>query len=422
MKKFILALAYLFFSSSAWAMQTPLLMSNSPSTSVVNYGAFSNTTPIATNDTGVRNVAPIAGSIQGIIVKANTAPGGSASYTIAIMKNGAATAITCAVTGASTTCSSDVVVSVVPGDNFSIRFTPASTPEASRINVSTMFNSGSGGGSFFESSPNNDAPSTSVTETTSIFGSTSWGTGTSIAPTSGGTISKFYVLLSVAPGTAASGKSYAFTVLKNAVGTSVTCTVLDDATTCNDTSNTFTFVTGDRITLQSIPTSTPAASRVAFGIGYIPAIDGESFHGYEYNGGAHDNDMDNFVSINQNNQASSQTEANFSRVVPSSSIIARKMITVVSSAPGSSRSWLYGLRINNVTSSLTCTNTGQTSLTCSNLTTQISLAQNDIVNFIITPALGVPGGNTGTRISMVLYVSPNSEIFDSTLYGATIYS
>ena len=72
------------------------------------------------------------------------------------------------------------------------------------------------------------------------------------------TVSNFYVQLSAVPGT---GNSIAFTWRKNAAATALTCTIGAAATTCNDTTHTFSAAQGDLVDIPPyVDSNTPAQS------------------------------------------------------------------------------------------------------------------------------------------------------------------
>ena len=71
------------------------------------------------------------------------------------------------------------------------------------------------------------------------------------------TVSNFYVQLSAVPGT---GNSIAFTWRKNAAATALTCTIGAAATTCNDTTHTFSAAQGDLVDIQAVTTGTIVGS------------------------------------------------------------------------------------------------------------------------------------------------------------------
>ncbi len=71
-----------------------------------------------------------------------------------------------------------------------------------------------------------------------------------------GTIKNFYVFVETAP---VAGRSWTFTVRKNAADSAVTCTIVGDGTLrqCSDTTNVAPFAAGDLVAIR-ISASAPA--------------------------------------------------------------------------------------------------------------------------------------------------------------------
>lgn len=82
-----------------------------------------------------------------------------------------------------------------------------------------------------------------------------------------GTLGKWRMELSTAPG---AGKSYTFTVFKNAVATAMTITIADADTVGEDVSNTVTVAADDRLTIQSVPSGTPTAAYARWASEFTP--------------------------------------------------------------------------------------------------------------------------------------------------------
>ena len=80
-----------------------------------------------------------------------------------------------------------------------------------------------------------------------------------------GTVDKLYVVLTAAEGASA---TLAFTIYKNTSAQTVTCTVGNSATTCNDTAHSFSFAAGDSIAMQTVQSGTGTSQVIQFGIGY----------------------------------------------------------------------------------------------------------------------------------------------------------
>lgn len=71
-----------------------------------------------------------------------------------------------------------------------------------------------------------------------------------------GTVRTLYCYLATAPG---GSDTAVFTVRKNASDQALTCTITGSAQTCNDTSNTFTVVAGDRLSVKAVSSAGTAA-------------------------------------------------------------------------------------------------------------------------------------------------------------------
>ena len=76
-----------------------------------------------------------------------------------------------------------------------------------------------------------------------------------------GTLSNFQVRIDGTAGAAASTRSYTMTVRQNGANTSVTCTILETATSCADTTNTVTFAASDLISIGVVPTALNPTAR-----------------------------------------------------------------------------------------------------------------------------------------------------------------
>ena len=70
-----------------------------------------------------------------------------------------------------------------------------------------------------------------------------------------GTLKNMYANSSGAPG---AGQSFAYTLFKNGVAQTLTCTISDPDTAANDTTNTVTVASGDKITIRCVTSATAA--------------------------------------------------------------------------------------------------------------------------------------------------------------------
>jgi hypothetical protein len=195
-----------------------------------------------------------------------------------------------------------------------------------------------------------DGPSASATNFTIIGSSNtavSWTTPESAAalpmPVTS-TLSNLYVSLQVAPGT---GKSLAFTVMKNGSPTSLTVTISDTSTTATDVINTASFTAADTISLKCVPTGTPTVSgRVAWNM--QSSATGQPM----------------FVNTQSSTTAAtfgpiigygaSTTESREVGIMPTGGTLSKLYVTVTA-APGVGNSKIFALRNGGVSQALTAT-------------------------------------------------------------------
>ena len=83
-----------------------------------------------------------------------------------------------------------------------------------------------------------------------------------------GTVSRFYIILNISPG---SGKSFTFIVRKNGAATPVTCTISGTATTGSDLTNSVSFTAGDRISIMVTPAGNPTATVMLWTAKFSPS-------------------------------------------------------------------------------------------------------------------------------------------------------
>jgi|SRR5262245_26830153 len=88
-----------------------------------------------------------------------------------------------------------------------------------------------------------------------------------------GTIKNLFAAVSAAPG---ASKSWAFTVRKNGVDQSLTCTISGaSATSASDVANSFTVAAGDEIEIKVAPSGTPTASKAEWSAELVVADAGD---------------------------------------------------------------------------------------------------------------------------------------------------
>lgn len=97
--------------------------------SYVAWGQFS----VSGTEINAEIPVPVGGTFSDLQVHLSTAPGTGASWTLTVDKNESATALTCSVTGAATSCTDSSRVAVVPGDLIDLDVTPFGRPALALI-------------------------------------------------------------------------------------------------------------------------------------------------------------------------------------------------------------------------------------------------------------------------------------------------
>ncbi|HVX90325.1 MAG TPA: hypothetical protein VHC20_01675 [Candidatus Paceibacterota bacterium] len=386
------AAAVLFLPIGVFASQQPLLGGSTGNLSQTitqhgNLGAISGVAGTANNS---YTVASAAGTISQLYISLQNAPGAGNGRTFTIEKNLSSTGVTCTVSDAASTCT-DLVnsVSVSPGDILSWVSTPIGAPAVGSLALSVQF-----------------APS--VPDTTMLMartvtsinnsvayapivngGSAGWGVTESAAQNifpDSGTFSSLYYSAASAPG---SGKSYVWTLNKNASPTSVTCTVSNTGaggTACSDTTHTTSVAPGDLVDFSGTPSGTPASFTTGFGVSYTSKIPGAFVFLGSSLGTADSATAARYFSVS-GDRAVTGTEAVTQEVSPMSFTMTKLYISTL--APGGLASRTFTLRVNGADTALSCTITGANT-TCAN-TSAINILAGDLLS-----VSDVPSGNPAT--------------------------
>ncbi|MFA5054289.1 MAG: hypothetical protein WC565_09535, partial [Parcubacteria group bacterium] len=329
------------------------------------------------------------GTIDSLYVELTADPGTSPdAYRFTLRKNGSDTALTCTIT-ADATSGSDVShsVAVVAGDVVSIQCEALNTPSATPGAQWTMrFTSTNAAESLILGHVGCAAANTvyhGICAGGSAY-STTENDVRQVCPTAG-TIKNLYVSLSIDPGT--SPDAYTFTLRKNGADTALTCTIVANDTTGNDTAHTVAVVAGDVLTMSIVPVSTPSDSpRASYGFTFAPTIDGESI----VMGGSSD-DLNNAATeyidlcgILNNLSAWNATETSIQQM--GQVCILRKLNVLLSAQPGSGKTWTFTPRVNAASpgGGLSVAITG-TDTTGSDTTNSNTLSAGDNVDLMAVP-------------------------------------
>lgn len=365
-------------------------IATAPSTTATNY-IFMHATNISTwsaTESSRTGIIPHALTLSSLQVSLTGAPGGTASWTFTVRKNGADTTLTCTITGSATT-GNDFKdnVSFAAGDTIDLEVIPSGSPAAptqlawsAQQSASLLF--GVLGGS--ASNVSNSAASFNGLQANFSWNSTE-SKIYSPMPTAG-TFKNLYVSLGSAPG---AGTSYTFTLLKNSVATALTTTVSGTGTTSNDTTDTVTVGAGDTVSIQATPTGTPGSAPCSWALSFAPTIDGQSFFLYG------DGSTTSSASVEYEQPLGRATTAwgttQTGRTLPLQAGTLGALYVLLSSTPGAAKSYVFGVQQNGVTTALATTISGSNST--GNFTTNISVANGDNFGLIATPS-GSPSSLT----------------------------
>lgn len=235
------------------------------STTVTNYLSIVGSPTFSTTENISSFVLPVAGLIDHMYMQSNVAPGGSASYTFTVEKNGADAAVTCTVSAAATTCNDlSNSVAFAAGDTVSIKSVPASSPATMKVRFGFRWKPTVSGQALIMGSANGVA--TSGTGNTPMNGISSV-SGTEqnredIVPIANVTFKQLYALVSTAPGGAT---TRTMTLRKGAApgnaqsNSSLACTIASAATSCQDTTDSYASNLEDIVNFQTTTSGTNAA-------------------------------------------------------------------------------------------------------------------------------------------------------------------
>jgi hypothetical protein len=227
----------------------------------------------ATVEAIVYSVAPIACTISKLYIENYASPFGAAETTAVTLRvNGADTALTATMTGGTGKASNLVnSVAIAAGDRLDWSVTSSAATNQPTVQI----------GALVLPTPANQQAiwiagnrSYNLNPAATLYGFPlqSWPMLCTVEAhnqmvAKGNTrISNLYVALSAAPGLAASGKSYTFTLRVNGADTALTCTVLETATIAQDVVNIAELAAGDLVSLQITPANAPDVVTAGWGM------------------------------------------------------------------------------------------------------------------------------------------------------------
>lgn len=325
------------------------------------------------------SVIPIAGKLSNFQAGVRIAPNAGKSWTFTIRKNNEDTDLSVVISNTSVISPLDTdEVAVAAGDKVAIKAVPSGTPTAAKAvywtcqftpdtDGETILLSNSGGinlGGYYTLIGAKPATGYEIRAQT-------------LFPTAG-TLKKFYVELTTAPG---AGKSRTFTIRKNGEATSLVVTISNSATTGSDTdpAHNITIGAGDKVTIEDTSMGTPSYSKGKFGIGFLPDVQGE------YIASATTEDYSPAVSteyqhLNCGDSTLSDTEAKMHCLAQET--LVKKIYVNLSAAQGEGKSYAFTLRRNLADTALTVTLSNATS---GNVATDVAISADDLLTTKIVP-------------------------------------
>ena len=386
---------------------------SSPSNSAVNYNRLNSTFPSSWtgNESLRRLVLPVAMDVSNFHIEIDVAPGVGTSFTFTIFKNGIATSLAVTISGTATSGEDTVhAVSFAAGDTISIQSSPTGTPTTSN-NQYWNLQIGSEGG-VAPLLTGLAAMSTSVTQYGSMLAGHGAAAGWSateadlqvVSPTAG-SLSRFYVNASTAPG---AGKSYAFTVMVNGAASSLVTTLADSNTTASNTTDAVAIQAGDMLTIRSVPTGSPAGATPSFGIAFTPNNTGENFMGFG-SANAPSATVTNYEQIlGIGNQAWSATES--SRYMMPGPCTLRGLQVKIGTAPGVGASRTFTVRKSTGDTTLAVTISGNN--TTGSIAGNIECAQGEFIllKSTVSSSPSPAAATGGVHVGLLLYNDPKSPV------------
>lgn len=195
-----------------------------------------------------------------------------------------------------------------------------------------------------------------------------------------GDIKNLYIEVNAAPGT---GKSHAFTLMKNGVATSLTITISEASTSGSNVADTIAVVAGDLLSIRMTPTSTPPGLRATWNLSFAPTISGETLLMSKVNSSTKD-----YYHAIVGKLDASATEAPTEIVIPCNGDLKKLFVKVGTGIA----SRTFTVRINEVDTTLTATVTGTSSTTGSDVAHTVAVSAGDRVSIVRT-------GDAGTSTS-----------------------
>lgn len=195
-----------------------------------------------------------------------------------------------------------------------------------------------------------------------------------------GVIKNLRVRVEAQPG---SGKSWAFTIRKNAANTSLTSTISNTAQTANDNTNQVIVAAGDRVCIAVTPTGSPTAAAGSWCVEFCPHVEDYMVmlgNSSNYVGTV---PLANNKYLLYTGSAQPGSSSGSWYCFPPFAGTIRNLYVRVSAAPGAGTSVTFTVNKNNTDTAVTCTISG-TGQTASDTTHSVTVAAGDQLSIHVT--------------------------------------
>lgn len=319
-------------------------------------------------------IVSTSGTFSNLWVELDGIAGSGRTWIFTLMKNGAATALTCSITGivAKSKIGTDITNSVTyaAGDTISLRATSTSSPPNRAARWACRFTGDAAKESLLLTAQ------TTAPVTPGYTGISGCGSGvsveasnTQIIPTAG-TLKNLYVKFAIGPQT---DKGNRFTIRKNGVDTDITFDINEPGTSGSDTTNEVTVVAGDRISLQILPLNSPSQGGVfSTGMTFVADTDGESI----VMGGGQQPISGEYHSLSHTATSYSATESDHYQLTLAG--VLKSLYVYFATAPGATKSYDVTVQINGATTALTV-NVADSATTGNNTSDTVAVFNGDEV-------------------------------------------
>lgn len=395
---------------SKWSV--PYLSGPRTNASTVYYQPFGDgTSGSAATEVVHLGITSATGTVSNLHVKISpSSPGTGKSYAFTFRANQVDTALTCTIADAATTCSDTThSVSINAGDKVSISQTPSGTPTQATTSMLVDFTpttqgetvlTGNAGVTLSLSNYQYYPLVGAVSNTSSLI------TRRIVIPTSG-TLKNLYVWQPTASGV---GNSRTFTIFQNGATTSLAVTFADtDSGIKSDTVDTLSIAAGDTLMMQVATSSTPASTRGAWGVTFVPTTNGD-FIFPTINNSSLSTSLKQYVGIEEGGGSGASTNEVTMQSIGWSDYTIKAAYALVNNPPvGAGNGWTFNLRVNGADASSPMTNTIFNTATASNASGSFTPADFDLLDTSSQPS----GSPTGAVLSYSYLASANVASTDT---------